>query len=320
MSGIPDASSKQHAGSLDPRLRILVAGASGFIGTRLCRHLAHLGHQVVRLVRGKPDGSGGEIGWDPGAGRLAPDVMPRFDAVVSLAGENIAAARWSAAVKQRIRDSRIETAGLLARAMAAAEPRPNVFVCASAVGYYGDRGDAVLTEDAPPGDGFLAQVCHDWEQACEPARAAGVRVVNLRIGVVLSPAGGALAKMLPVFKVGMGGTIGSGNQWVGWIAMTDLLRVFGYVLENDSLAGAVNAVSPKPVTNRQFTKAVGAFLGRPTIVPLPASGVKLTMGEMGVEMLLASARVVPDRLESAGFAFKHASIEDALQHEMAAVQ
>lgn len=314
----PTLRSDERSGTAGGPARVVVAGASGFVGSHLCRHLARGGHAVVRLVRRPPDDSGREIEWDPQAGRLAPDAVAGLDAVINLAGENIASGRWSAAVKQRIRESRTATTGLLAQTMASVEGKPRVFVCASAIGFYGSRGDEVLTESAPAGSGFLADLSREWEEACEPARAAGVRVVNLRIGVVLSPAGGALAKMLPIFKMGMGGVIGSGNQWVAWIGLSDLLRVVEFVLAHDGLAGPVNAVSPNPVTNRQFTKAVGALVNRPTIVTLPAAGVKLTMGEMGVETLLASARVVPDRLESAGFRFEHPNLEDALRHEMSA--
>jgi uncharacterized protein (TIGR01777 family) len=297
-------------------MRILVSGASGFVGTHMRQYLADAGHEVFQLVRREPDMSGRQIPWDPAAGKVDTARLGGFDALINLCGENIAG-RWNDAMKARIRNSRVKTTRLLAEAMASLErARPPVFVCASAIGYYGNRGNTILTEDSPPGRGFLADVCKQWEGAADPARAAGVRVVNLRIGVVLSPAGGALARMLPIFRVGMGAVVGSGHQWISWITLSDLLRVFEFVTANRSLSGPVNAVSPNPVTNRQFTKAVGRILNRPTLLPMPAAAVRLALGEMGVETLLASARIVPSRLEAVGFQFHHPDIEEALRYEL----
>lgn len=297
-------------------LRVAVSGGSGFVGTHLREYLTEAGDQVIQLVRRKPDPAAHEIGWDPAAGHVEAEALKGIDAIVHLSGENIAAGRWTTARKQRIRDSRVKTTELLAQTLAGLEAPPRVFVCASAVGYYGDRSGAVLTEDAPPGSGFLAEVCQQWEAACGPARAAGVRVVNLRTGVVLSPHGGALAKMLPVFRMGMGGVVGSGDQWLSWIALSDLLRVIEFVITNDGLSGPANAVSPNPVTNRQLTQAIGRVIKRPTLVPLPAVAVRLTMGQMGEETLLASSRVIPQRLQSAGFQFEHPELEEALRYEI----
>jgi len=298
-------------------LRVLISGGSGFIGTRLRGYLSTAGHEVFQLVRREPEPGARQIRWDPAAGRIDATALEGFDAMVHLSGENIAQSRWTSAVKQRLRDSRVETTRLLAEAAAKLSRPPRVLVCASAIGYYGDRGEAVLTENDPPGEGFLAGVCREWEAAAEPARAAGIRVVNLRIGVVLSPAGGAMAKMLPIFNMGMGGTIGSGNQWVSWIALSDLLRAIDFAIANDGLSGPVNAVSPKPVTNRQLIKVIGKILNRPTIVPMPALAVRLSLGEMGKETLLASARVLPDKLQSAGFQFEYPDLEQAIRHELA---
>jgi uncharacterized protein (TIGR01777 family) len=297
-------------------LRVLISGASGFIGTQLRRYLGEAGHEVSQLVRREPDADPHQIGWDPGARRIDRQALEGFDAMVHLSGENIAQGRWTPAIKQRIRDSRVETTRLLAETAAKLTKPPRVLVCASAIGYYGDRGEAVLTESDPPGKGFLAGVCQEWEAATEPARAAGIRVVNLRIGVVLSPDGGAMAKMLPVFKMGMGGTIGSGNQWVSWIALSDIVRAIDFVIASDGLSGPVNAVSPKPVTSRQLTKVMGKVLNRPTVVPMPALAVRLSLGEMGEETLLASAQILPEKLKSAGFEFEYADLEQAIRHEL----
>lgn len=295
--------------------RILISGASGFLGSHLRAYLHDAGADVVQLVRRTPKPDGTEIGWNPNQGQLDGSQLSSFDAVINLSGESIAT-RWTNSVKERIRNSRVQTTRLLAQAIASATPRPRTFVCASAIGYYGDRGNEILTENVPPGRSFLAEVCREWEAATEPARAAGVRVVNLRIGVVLSPDGGALAQMLPPFRMGMGAVIGSGHQWLSWISLADLLRVFAFTLAEATLSGPVNAVAPNPVTNRTFTKTLGGILRRPTFVPMPAAAVRLTFGEMGVETLLASARVVPEKLEAAGFRFHFPDLESALRNEL----
>jgi hypothetical protein len=268
------------------------------------------------LVRRPPARERGEIQWDPNAGRLDPESLAGVDAFVHLSGENVAVLRWTNAAKNRIRDSRVNSTHLLADAISRMRPLPRVLVVASAVGCYGNRGDELLTEDSPPGSGFLAGVCREWEAAAEPARAAGVRVVNVRIGIVLSSAGGALAKMLTPFRLGLGGVIGSGRQWMSWIALSDLVRAFEFTLNSSGLEGPVNAVSPQPVTNREFTKTLGAAVHRPTVMPIPASMLHLALGEMADETLLASTRVIPERLTAAGFAFEYPRLEDALRREM----
>lgn len=289
-------------------MQIIISGASGLIGTALTTRLQDR-HDIVPLRRGgRSDG----IGWDPDGGTLDPTALSGADAVVHLAGTGIADRRWSAAVKQSIRDSRVRGTGLLARSMAAAETPPPVLVCASAIGYYGDRGDTVLDEDSSAGEGFLSDVCAEWEAAAQPARDAGIRVVHLRIGVVLTAAGGALAQMLPPFKMGVGGVIGSGQQYMSWIALDDLTALFAYAIESPDLAGAVNAVAPTPVTNREFTKALGQALGRPTVFPLPGVVARLMFGEMADALLLASTRVVPARLGRTDFTFTHERLDTAL--------
>ncbi|GMU38768.1 MAG: TIGR01777 family oxidoreductase [Phycisphaerae bacterium] len=294
-------------------MRVTVSGASGLVGSALCDLLRDSGHDVVRMVRGDRRLGLGEIPWDPDAGVLDKDWLEGCDAVVHLAGENIAAGRWSAAQKARIRNSRILGTQLVANALKACNARPKVFFCASAVGYYGHRGDAWLDETSGPGRGFLPETCVAWEAAANEAEAAGIRVVTGRIGVVLSPRGGALAKMLTPFKLGAGGVIGSGRQYWSWITLPDLAAAILHALANESLRGAVNLVSPAPATNREFTRALGAALNRPTILPMPALMARVVLGEMANDLLLASARVRPARLLESGFAFKHAQIAPALK-------
>ncbi|MCG3132266.1 MAG: Epimerase family protein [Phycisphaerae bacterium] len=294
-------------------MRVAVSGASGLVGTALCDLLRGGGHDVVRMVRGDRRPGLGEIPWDPDAGVLDKDWLEGCDAVVHLAGENIAAGRWSAARKARIRNSRVIGTRLVANALKACNTPPKVFFCASAVGYYGHRGDAWLDETREPGRGFLPETCVAWEATANEAEAAGIRVVTGRIGVVLSPRGGALAKMLLPFKLGVGGVIGSGRQYWSWITLADLAASILHVLSNESLRGAVNLVSPAPATNREFTRALGAALNRPTIFPMPALAARIVLGEMANDLLLASARVRPTRLLESGFVFKHMQITPALK-------
>lgn len=235
------------------------------------------------------------------------------DAVVHLAGENIARARWSERQKALIRDSRVKGTRLLCDLLARYSPPPKALVCASAVGYYGDRADEILKEESAPGSGFLADVCREWEAATQPAVERGIRVVNLRIGIVLSPMGGALAKMLTPFKLGVGGTIGSGRQYMSWIALDDVVGAIHFALTNESLHGPVNAVAPNPVTNREFTHTLGRVLSRPTLFPMPAFAARLVLGEMADALLLASARVEPAQLLASGFTFRHPDLEAALR-------
>jgi len=294
-------------------MRIALAGGSGLVGAALRRHWAGAGIEVVQLVRRAAGGDGDEAGWNPEAGRI--DLAPLADcaALVNLAGANIAEGRWTAERRKLIRESRVRTTELLAAAMASGSWRPRVWVNASAVGYYGDAGERELDEAAPQGAGFLASVCGAWEAATLPAGSAGVRVVRLRLGTVLDPAGGALAKLLPVFRAGLGGPLGGGRMWMSWIALDELCRVVDAALYDERLAGAVNAVSPQPVRNAEFAAALGRALQRPAILPTPAWAVRLAFGELGREALLASARAVPAALLRTGFDFQPGGLAGALR-------
>jgi uncharacterized protein (TIGR01777 family) len=294
-------------------MRVLVSGSSGLVGSALATFLTARGHQIVRLVRATSPRDDGAVSWDPEAGRIDAPRLEGLDAVVHLAGESIAAGRWTPARKARILGSRVRGTQLLAAALARLERPPAILACASAIGYYGDRGEEVLREDSAPGRGFLAEVTVAWEAAAEPARQRGLRVVHLRTGIVLSTQGGALAQMLPPFRMGVGGPLGSGRQWMSWITLEDLVQVFERVLTTPGLQGAVNAVSPHPVRNREFTSALGHVLSRPAFLPVPAFAVRLLFGEMGQELLLSSARVEPARLASVSHTFQHPDLEPALR-------
>jgi uncharacterized protein (TIGR01777 family) len=299
-------------------LHIAVTGASGLIGSALSRRLKAAGHRVTPLVR-RPAGAG-EISWDPDNGRLEPGQLEGMDAVIHLAGENVGA-RWTAARKRRIRGSRTTSTRLLAQAIARARRRPGALVSASAIGIYGNRGDEVLTENSPAGDArldFLAEVGREWEAAAEPARASGVRVVHPRFGLVLSPHGGALKKMLLPFRLGLGGRLGSGTQWMSWISIDDVVGATLHVLLTESFSGPVNMVAPEPVRNRDFTVILGRVLSRPTPFAVPAAALRLVLGEMATSTLLASARVLPKRLLAAGYRFEHSDLETALRHVLRA--
>lgn len=293
-------------------MKIIVTGATGLIGTALVSKLRAAGHHVVRLVRKEPLGDS-DVLWDPNAGKLDPMPLEGLDAAVHLAGENIAGARWNEAVKKKIHDSRVNGTRLLAETLARLKTPPRTLVCASAIGFYGDRGDEVLTEESPRGSGFLADVCADWEEAAAQAEKKGVRRVSLRIGVVLSPDGGALRKMLPPFRMGLGGVIGSGRQYWSWVSIEDVTGVILHALNTPSLKGPVNTVAPQPPTNAEFTRTLGRVLGRPTVFPMPAFVARLALGEMADALLLASARVVPARLKASGYSFRHADLETALR-------
>jgi uncharacterized protein (TIGR01777 family) len=272
------------------------------------------GHQVTRLVRRPGKFSEPTIVWDPESGPLDPKSLEGIDAVVHLAGEGIANRRWSAAQKEKIRDSRVRGTTQLCEAMKSCSNPPKTLVCASAIGFYGDRGAERLTEKGPAGTGFLPDVCREWEDSTQPARDRGIRVVNLRIGIVLSPKGGALAKMLTPFKMGVGGVLGSGEQYMSWIALDDLIGAIHHALAQPALVGPVNAVSPHPVTNREFTKTLGKVLSRPTIFPMPAFAARLAFGEMADALLLASTRVEPTALATAGYPFRYPELEQALRY------
>jgi uncharacterized protein (TIGR01777 family) len=292
---------------------ILVTGASGLIGSALVSSLTAAGHDVIRLVRSQPKPGEKAAHWDPMAGSIDVSGLQGVEAVVHLAGENIAE-RWTAAKKARIRDSRVKGTQVLCEALTALTPLPKVLVSASAVGYYGDRGAEVLTEDSPAGAGFLAEVCRAWEAATEPAQQGGIRVVRSRFGVVLSAAGGALAKMLPPFRMGLGGVLGSGRQYMSWIALDDAVAAIHHAIVTDGLQGPTNAVAPHAVTNQEFTKILGKVLGRPTVLPMPAFAARLMFGEMADELLLASTRVQPAKLQASAYTFRYPELERALRH------
>lgn len=313
---MPDPSSASGEGrvSRQPFRRIAVTGTSGLIGRHLKNHLTAAGHEVEPMVRRPAAAGSNEIPWHPDTGQIHSAALEGVDAIVHLAGENVAGGRWTVEQKHRLRASRIEGTRLLCNTLARLKQPPAVLLCASATGIYGSRGDEAMTEQSPPGRGFLAEVCVEWEAETAPARDAGIRVVNLRIGVVLSAEGGALAKMLTPFKMGLGGVIGSGRQYISWIAIDDLIAVIDHLLFDSDLAGPVNAVSPHPVTNRELVKTLGAILHRPTLCWMPATAVRLAFGEMADEMLLASNRVVPARLQAEGFEFAHPRLDGALRH------
>ena len=296
----------------DAGVRIVVTGSSGLIGTAVVRSLRARGDDVQRLVRRAP-AAPDETFWDPAANALDAAKLAGTDAIVHLAGVNVATHRWNARRKTLIRDSRVCSTRLLSETIAALAPPPPTLICASGVSYYGHDNDRWFTESDPPGTGFLADVCRQWEAAAEPARAAGIRVVHLRIGVVLSTAGGALPRMLKPVRLGLGGPIGSGRQFMSWITLDDLVRVVAFVLDHHELRGPVNAVAPQPVTNREFMRALGRVLHRPVWLPLPAFAVRMALGEMGRELLLGSLRVRPARLLDAAFDFACPAIEPALR-------
>ena len=301
-----------------PRMRIVVGGASGLVGKALCTFLATGGHTVIRLIRARAPAGDIEtptIAWNPARGAIDPAALDGCDAVVHLGGITIAR-RFTKAHKEAVRRSRIESTRLLADTIAKLSRKPRVFIVASAVGYYGNRGDPWVDEASPPGHGFLPETCQEWERAADAARVAGVRVVHARLGVVLSAAGGALRAMLPAFRAGLGGVVGSGRQFMSWVALEDVIGALHHALMTDSAEGPVNVTAPNPVTNRRFTKTLGRLLDRPTIIPLPAPAVKLLLGEMGQALLLDGCRAAPRALERSGYTFALAGLEDALRWEL----
>jgi len=291
-------------------MKVLVSGSSGFIGRALVEGLLRRGDEVVRLVRRVPENPN-EIRWDPAGGRLDPPVLEDADAVVNLSGANIAAGRWTVKRKSVLRSSRLETTGLLVRTMTTMRRPPPVLINASAVGIYGDRGDEILDESAASGEGFLAELTREWEEATVPAAGTGIRVVLLRLGMVIGN-GGALARMLPAFRLGLGGPVGNGRQWWPWVSIGDVVGVIAHALESTSLSGPVNVVSPEQVTSGEFARLLGRALHRPAVLPAPAFVLRGVLGEMAGSLLLSSARVRPTILSEAAYRFSAPSLEEAL--------
>lgn len=298
-------------------MKILFSGSHGLVGAALIKSLeADGGHEIFRLVRHYPE-SPSQIEWSPDRYSIALARIEGFDAVVHLAGESIAEGRWTDAKKKRIRESRVKGTRLLGDALANLTQPPKIMVSASAIGYYGNRGDEVLRESSAPGNDFLSEVCVEWEKATALAIEKGIRVVNTRFGIILDSNGGALAKMLPPFRMGIGGRIGSGKQWMSWIALDDVVGGLKFALTNEALNGPVNFVAPNPVTNSEFTKTLGKVLSRPTLFPIPAFGVRLAFGEMADALLLSSERVAPAMLEASGYEFQYSNLDKALVRAIA---
>jgi uncharacterized protein (TIGR01777 family) len=296
---------------------IAITGSSGLVGSALIHALEADGHLIRPVVRRAPRAGANEIRWDPDKGTIDAAEFSDVDGVVHLAGENIAAHRWTASFKQKIFDSRVRSTKLLCDTLASLASKPAVLVSASAIGYYGNRGDESLNESATNGRGFLSEVCQQWEAATASAKAADIRVVNLRIGFVLSKEGGGLVKMLTPFRLGAGGVIGSGKQYMSWITLDDLVRVIQFTLSAAALVGPVNATAPNPVTNREFTKTLGSILHRPTILSVPAFAAKLAFGEMADDTLLGGIRTEPRALQNARFEFHYPDLDSALRHILA---
>ena len=291
-------------------MNILISGSSGMIGTALSRHLTDAGHTVYPLSRRD---TSQPFFWQPEKGIILFDDSIKLDAVINLAGENIADGRWSVKRKQRIFNSRVDSTRLLSDKLASLAHRPEVFISGSAIGFYGSRGDEIMDETSPHGTGFLADIGTAWEQATRSAEDAGIRTLYIRTGIVLSPEGGVLKKMLMPFTFGLGGVIGDGRQYMSWISIDDEISAISFLLENKELSGAFNLVAPQPVTNREFTSKLAKVLRRPALLPMPAPVVRLLFGEMGDELLLSSTRVAPVRLQQAGYRFQHEDFEQALK-------
>ncbi len=296
-----------------PRKKILMSGASGVLGQKLIPFFKTGGHSVLTLVRRTPQNDS-EIFWDPAKGTLNPADLKGIDAIIHLSGENVGEGRWTKEKKRRIIESRLSSTGLLARTAAALSPKPGVFISASATGYYGDCGSNVATEDQPAGNGFLASVCQQWEDATQPALDSGMRTVIMRLGVVLTPEGGALQKYLLPYKLGLGGRIGPGSQYISWIGIDDTLAAFYWAMMSEDVSGPVNVASPNPVTYIEFSKTLASVLSRPAFIPLPAFLIRLLFGQMGVEGILHSTRTLPDRLTKSGFYFRHPTLEEVFRH------
>ena len=294
-------------------MKILLSGSHGLVGTALIKALEPEGHEIFRLVRHAP-ASEAEVEWSPDRYSIALGRLEGFDAVIHLAGESIAEGRWTEEKKRKIRESRVKGTRLLSGALANLTRPPKTLISASAIGYYGNRDDELLTEASAPGNDFLSDVCVEWEKATELAAEKGIRVVNTRFGIILDSRGGALAKMLTPFRMGVGGKIGSGKQWMSWIALDDVVSGIKYALANETLRGPVNFVAPNPATNGEFTETLGKVLSRPTFFPVPAFGARLVFGEMADALLLSGQRVEPARLKEAGYQFTFSQLEGALRN------
>ena len=295
-------------------MKIVVSGSHGLVGKALLKSLTDDGHEVFRLVRHEPIFGAPEIWWDPREGRIDAEHLEGHDVVVHLAGESIAGGRWTAEKKRKILESRVKGTLLLSESLARLSRPPSVFLSASAIGYYGNRGDELLTEASTPGNDFLAKVCTEWEGATAPAIEKGIRTVHTRFGLILDAQGGALAKMLTPFRMGIGGKVGSGKQWMSWIALDDVVSGMKFLIGETSTRGPVNFVAPNPVTNAEFTKNLGRALSRPTLLPVPEFGARLAFGEMADALLLSSQRVEPSVLKSKGFEFRWPMLEPALKY------
>ena len=294
-------------------MKLLISGSHGLVGKALAKSLEAEGHEIFRLVRHAP-GSNSEIEWSPDRYSIALARLEGFDAVVHLAGESIASGRWDDEKKRKIRESRVKGTKLLSDALANLARPPLTLISASAIGYYGNRGDELLNENSPPGGDFLADVCVEWENATAHAAEKGIRVVKTRFGIILDAEDGALPKMLTPFRMGVGGKLGSGKQWMSWIGLNDVVGAIEHVLVSDNVKGPVNFVAPNPVRNAEFTKTLGRVLSRPTIFPIPEFGVRLAFGEMADALLLSSQRVEPNGLIEAGYQFRYSVLEAALRH------
>jgi uncharacterized protein (TIGR01777 family) len=292
-------------------MKIVISGSSGLIGKALIPALTSQGDEVKRLVR--PQSGSGEVQWDPSRGEIDRAALEGHDVVVHLAGENIASGRWTKAKKERIVRSRVEGTRLLVQTLLQLERPPKALLCASAIGFYGDRGSESLTEESASGSLFISRLCREWEAATRPALEGGIRVVNLRFGIILSAADGALAKMLLPFRLGLGGKIGSGRQYMSWVSIDDVVGIIQYAIKTEAISGPVNVVATEPVTNAVFTKTLGRVLDRPTFFPMPAFAARLAFGEMADELLLASTRVEPLKLQKSGYSFRHPRLEGALR-------
>ena len=298
-------------------MRLVITGSSGLIGSALTTAFQSHGHAVLRMVRpwGKQKGNDTAV-WDPALGLIEPRNLEGADVVIHLSGASIAGLRWTARKRGNIASSRLRSTRLLATSLASMANPPSTFLVASAVGYYGDRGDERLSEESPPGTGFLADLAQEWEAAASPAAARGIRVVHLRTAVVLSGVGGSLSVMLRPFKLGVGGVLGNGRQWMSWVALEDVVGAIMHMLVTDSLTGPVNVCSPNPVTNRTFTQTVGRVLSRPTLIPVPAFALRLALGRMADELLLSSTRAEPRKLLDSGYRFHYPDLETTLRHAL----